>query len=142
MLFRSVNETFQNYVHWLQPNISLKATSSPLLSISETHTPYVPPHPQKGTRYHRYTTILLPQKSRIDVPKLTAEERLGFNVRKFLQKYDLDTSTGGGAHMFREVWSEGVSSIYKDVLGVEEPRYGYPPKHDPYAELKSRKRYV
>lgn len=86
--------------------------------------------------------MLLPQKSRIDVPKLTSETRLGFNVREFLQKYDLDPSTGGGAHMFREVWSEGVSSIYKDIFGVAEPKYGFAPKHDPYAELKQRKRYV
>lgn len=25
------------------------------------HTPYIPPHAQKGSPYHRYTILLLPQ---------------------------------------------------------------------------------
>lgn len=62
--------------------------------------------------------------------------------------------------MFREIWDEDVSNIYKNVLGEfitslhgrrgvylsigedEEPHYGRPRKPDPYAELKHSKRYV
>ena len=75
-----------------------------------------------------------------------------------MEKHGLDASTGGGAHMWREVWNEEVSKVYKEVLSmlpssfcydaadtledVEEPIFGRPRKADPYAEVKRIKRYV
>ncbi|KAH7911833.1 phosphatidylethanolamine-binding protein [Hygrophoropsis aurantiaca] len=136
------NQTFQTFVHWLQPNIELSALSpSPLQNIN-SHTLYIPPHPQRGTPYHRYTLLLLPQKSRVSIPILSKEARRGFDVRAFTEQYGLDSSTGGGAHMWREVWSEGVSGIYSNILKVDEPKFGIPPKADRYAHLKRSKRYV
>jgi hypothetical protein len=44
------------------------------------------------------------------------DKRTGFAVRAFMEQYGLDESAGGGAHMWREVWSEGVPAVYKDVL--------------------------
>lgn len=65
--------------------------------------------------------------------------------------------------MWREVWDETVSRVYKDVLGAlsfslfwirevlmswnhdvgrNEPKFGLEPKYNPYAELKDRKRYI
>ncbi|PCH33086.1 PEBP-like protein [Wolfiporia cocos MD-104 SS10] len=139
------NRTFTTYLHWMQPNVALSALSPSPIPLSNSHTPYVPPHPQKGTRYHRYVILLLPQEAateRIHVPVLTDEERVGFDLRQFAAKYGLDGAKGGGAHMWREVWDETVSKIYTDVLKTEEPRYGYPPKYDLYAELKLTKKYV
>ncbi|KAH7926219.1 PEBP-like protein [Leucogyrophana mollusca] len=136
------NETFQTYVHWLQPNVQLSALSpSPLQNIN-SHTPYIPPHPQRGTPYHRYVLLLLPQQSHLSIPKLSKEARLGFDVRAFLERYGFDASIGGGAHMWREVWSEGVSGIYSEILKVGEPKFGRPMKADRFAHLKRSKRYV
>jgi large subunit ribosomal protein L35 len=104
-----------------RPNIPLSALSSTWIPDLDTHTPYVPPHPQRGTPYHRYTTLLLPQQSptnEISVPVLSAKDRCGFDVRAFMEQHGLDGSKGGGAHMFREVWNPVVSNIYKDVLGT------------------------
>lgn len=102
-----------------RPNIPLSALSSSLIPDLDMHTPYIPPHPQRGTPYHRYTTLLLPQQSftdEISVPVLSEKDRCGFDVRVFMEQYGLEGIKGGGAHMFREVWDPVVSSIYKDVL--------------------------
>lgn len=102
--------------HLFRPNIPLSATSPSLVSNTNSHTKYLPPHPQKGTPYHRYTILLLPQKSPIDVPVVETDRRLGFSVREFMAKYDLDPSAGGGAHMWRGEWNPAVSNIYRDIL--------------------------
>lgn len=100
-----------------RPNIPLSALSpSPIVDMN-THTKYIPPHPQKGTRYHRYTVLLFPQKASISVPVFSNDQRLGFSVRDFIATYDLDLSAGGGIFMWREVWDHAVSTIYRDILG-------------------------
>ncbi|KAI0706214.1 phosphatidylethanolamine-binding protein [Cytidiella melzeri] len=137
------NNSFQTYLHWMQPNISLSTQSSEL-TLPTTHTPYIPPHPQRGTPYHRYVVLLLPQQSpteRIKVPVPTAAERLGFDFRAFTEQYGLDGSKGGGAHMWREIWDPTVSEIYKDTLKLEEPVFGRLPKPDLYAEAKQTPKY-
>ncbi|KIM48480.1 hypothetical protein M413DRAFT_232898 [Hebeloma cylindrosporum] len=156
------SESFTTFLHWMKPNIALSATSPSLLNLN-THTKYIPPHPQRGTPYHRYVTLLLPQppigssdytlaaasragdiptSMHLDIPVVPDAERLGFDVRAFVQKWNLNGAKGGGAHLWREVWDENVSQIYKDVLNKPEPHYGRPPKVDPYAEIKQKKKYI
>ncbi|KAJ6577102.1 hypothetical protein B0H10DRAFT_2236134 [Mycena sp. CBHHK59/15] len=55
------NQTFTTYLHWMKPNIPLSATHKGRIPFLNTHTRYVPPHPQRGTPYHRYVLLLLPQ---------------------------------------------------------------------------------
>jgi len=140
----SENESFTTYLHWLQPNVPLScATRS--IEIPEAHTPYIPPHPQRGTPYHRYVLLLLPQPSpteSISIPTLSDVDRLRFNVREFTTQYGLDGSTGGGVHMWRQVWDEGVSQIYATVLRREEPKFAVPPKPDRYADIRGARRYI
>ena len=115
----------------------------------------------------------------LDIPVVRDEERLGFDVREFVNGWwglSGDTESvpaviGGGAHMWREVWDEDVSKIYKDVLGMfsffhtasfffvpvcegtsadtsfflsgkEEPQFSRPPKVNIYNELKGQKKYI
>ncbi|KZP30385.1 PEBP-like protein [Athelia psychrophila] len=133
------NQTFQTYLHWLKPNIPLSATSTSVLVDTSSHTPYLPPHPQQGTNYHRYTTLLIPQSEEISLPAFSKEERFNFDVREFVEQYGLD-GTKGGAHMFREVWDSDVTNIYRDILGWVEPKFGRPKQEDRYAGRG--KRYV
>ncbi len=102
-----------------RPNVPLSAfTTAPTVPL-DTHTPYVPPHPQRGTPYHRYVLLMLPQASPtepIDIPVFQESERLGFNFRAFAEQYGFDGSRGGGAHMWREEWDETVSHIYQHTL--------------------------
>lgn len=123
----------------IRPNIPLSATWSDHLTNLNTHTTYVPPHPQRGTPYHRYVTLLLPQppiskyslttaaratgptSQYLDIPVVPDDERHGFDVREFARKWGLDAASGGGAHMWRETWDKDVSLIYKDILSESPP---------------------
>ena len=63
----------------------------------------------------------VPTSAHLDIPIVPEEERLGFSVREFTRNWGLDARKGGGAHMWREIWNEDVSTIYKDILR-ESPR--------------------
>ncbi|KAF7306357.1 hypothetical protein MIND_00426900 [Mycena indigotica] len=58
------HRTYTTFLHWLKPNIPLSATHAGRLAHLNSHTAYIPPHPQRGTPYHRYVTLLLPQPPR------------------------------------------------------------------------------
>lgn len=114
------NQSFTTFLHWIEPNIPLSASASgPLPAL--THTKYIPPHPQRGSPYHRYCLFLLPHKeptAKISLPPTTDEARLGFNLREFCEKNGIEAGKGGAAHMWREVWDETVSDIYKHTLSA------------------------
>jgi len=111
----------------------------------------------KETRELGKEPELVTTSRHLDIPIIPDSARLGFDVRAFCKEYGLslnanwktrDTgarkgSWGGGAvHMFRQVWDESVGGIYEVFFGKQEPRYGLPPKYDPYKELKGRRKYV
>ena len=106
-----------------RPNIKLSSGSSGALT-QPTPVKYVPPHPQKGSPYHRYCLFLLPHVNATEglppaaYSALTgsgnegvADARRGFNLREFSEQWGLDGGNGGGAFMWREVWDESVSDI-------------------------------
>lgn len=72
---------------------------------------YIPPHPQKGTPYHRYTFILFEQRA--EIPGGAAVEKGNFEHRSFVQARALRPV---GVNFFRQVWDGTVSQIYKDTL--------------------------
>ncbi|CAE6438244.1 unnamed protein product [Rhizoctonia solani] len=134
--------SFTTYIHAFQPNILLSATKTQISltmapETSETSLSYIPPHPQYGTPYHRYTTLLLPQNSELstDISELSREN---FSVREAYEQYGF--AAGGGIHMFREKWDETVGSVYKKIFGQPEPKFGKVPKPEPYLD-DSGKRY-
>lgn len=165
-----------------RPNICLSALSPLRILEPNTHTRYIPPHPQRGTQYHRYVCLLLPQAPlvgseytltgafratgptsvKLDIPIVPDQERLGFNVREFANLWNLNGAKGGGVHMWREVWDDDVSLIYRNVLrkffffsrswialhqhffftDMDEPVFGRPPKVDVYKEVKEQNKYI
>lgn len=135
--------SYKQFLHWMvyvltaclwklthitlfcRPNIPISATqpgrfvSLALPPASSHPVPYIPPHPQNGTKYHRYVTFLLPNPSpteAVDIPSYTFEERRSFILREFLSANGFDPASGGGAHIWRALWTPTVSDIYKDVL--------------------------
>ncbi|GAA5873785.1 hypothetical protein JCM16303_002588 [Sporobolomyces ruberrimus] len=127
-----LNQSFTTFAHWIVPNIPLSATSSPILPLSSlTSTlPYIPPHPQNGTPYHRYTVLLLAQPENATLELNENEiERLNFDTRDFAAEHKLEAK---GVSFFRQKWDKSVSKIYEEVLQQPEPRFGRPPKVDTY----------
>ena len=98
------------------PDIPLSAASPSLRLESHAATlPYVPPHPQRGTPYHRYTLLLLEQQQASDDDAAVSREarqqeaRAPFDVRRFVESNRL---VPRGVSMFRQVWDATVSDIY------------------------------
>lgn len=134
-------QSFSTYVHALQPNIPLSATKTQIAlptapETSESALVYIPPHPQRGTPYHRYTTLLLPQSSEISI-EITKIPREHFDVRSFYEKHAF--TSGGGIHMFREEWDEGVGMVYKKFLNQPEPKFGKAPPPEPYLDVTGKR---
>ncbi|KAI7865292.1 phosphatidylethanolamine-binding protein [Spinellus fusiger] len=123
--------TYQQYCHWLVTNMPLSATDS-LVKGGDSVLDYIPPHPQKGTKYHRYTLIAFEQpnggKDRLNVDAMKREH---FDAKAFASNNHL---TATGLSFFREEWDASVSTIYKDILGTNEPVYGKPPKPQRYIQ--------
>ncbi|KAI9267980.1 phosphatidylethanolamine-binding protein [Phascolomyces articulosus] len=124
-----VNKTYQQHCHWLITNVPLSVTES-TVSGGDTVLDYVPPHPQKGTKYHRYTLIAYEQPNggseKVDIK---VDKREGFDAKAIAQTHGLQPC---GVSFFRQVWDETVSSIYSNVLRIPEPVYGKPPKPQRY----------
>jgi large subunit ribosomal protein L35 len=101
---------------------------------------YTPPHPQKGTKYHRYTTVILEQPNgKIELSPSIESKR--FDTRQLIQQHQL---VPRGISFFREVWDEDVSRIYTDILKEREPIYGKPPKakRDPNDTSRKTQKYL
>lgn len=80
------------------------------ISGGETLLPYVPPHPPKGTKYHRYIFGIYEQPQ----GKIESEgSDPSIGLPQLVEQYQLKLC---GASFFREVWDETVSDIYKNIL--------------------------
>ncbi|KIK67118.1 hypothetical protein GYMLUDRAFT_851474 [Collybiopsis luxurians FD-317 M1] len=79
------NQSFTTYLHWMKPNIPISALTLPRghipFSLLNSHTAYIPPHPQQGTPYHRYTILLLPQPAKSQY-SLNTEARFLSDIRR------------------------------------------------------------
>lgn len=121
-------ESYETYVHWLVQDIPLSATQSALPSTLNEVLPYIPPHPQQGTPYHRYTMLLLEQTGPVSLGDVA---RTPFQVDAFAKQHNLALR---GLHFWREQWSKDhkntVSAIYTETLKEPEPRYGHLPRQD------------
>ncbi|PWZ00306.1 PEBP-like protein [Testicularia cyperi] len=138
------NQSFSTRLHALKSNIPIKATTSHIpIDISSTATTqpdssilefaYLPPHPQQGTPYHRYTAILFEQQSPSSPtePALDLETTANFNIPAFVAQRNL---TPVGLHFWRSVWSDAaapaISGVYSDILKTHEPKFTRPPRLD------------
>lgn len=116
--------SFSTYVHWMITDIVLSTAKSEV--AGKELLSYIPPHPQQGTPYHRYTAVLFEQTG----GAVDAVPRERFDLRAFAEAAGLKPT---GVHFWRERWTPAdradVSAIYAE-LGVPEPRYGTPGRQD------------
>ncbi|SPO26818.1 related to MRPL35 - mitochondrial ribosomal protein, large subunit [Ustilago trichophora] len=124
-------ESFKTELLALKTDIPLSATSSPTIDLTQNMTVnYTPPHPQQGTPYHRYTTILFEQSNSttISTDNLDASN---FNLSTFVEQNQLNPA---GIHFWRAKWTpqsaDAISTIYSDILKLAEPKYTKPPTLD------------
>lgn len=111
------------YIH-TSTNIPLSATTDSIdASAGRTVVSYVPPHPEKGTRYHRYTYLLFEQSQAVPEQASIPEEQItDFDVRSFADEHGLSPA---GVTFFRQVWDQDVPKIFEQVLSEFRPSSPY-----------------
>ncbi|ORY00574.1 PEBP-like protein [Basidiobolus meristosporus CBS 931.73] len=120
--------TYQEKCHWLMTNIPLNMVDN-VVSKGDTVLEYLPPHPAKGTKKHRFTFMLLeqPENGSAKVDIQTPESRI-IDSREIRKAFGLEPR---GVSFFRAEWDASVSKVYKE-LGIDEPVYGKTPRENPY----------
>ncbi|KAL8803776.1 MAG: hypothetical protein Q9182_002986 [Xanthomendoza sp. 2 TL-2023] len=111
-------DSFDSRCHYFAANIPISPTAH-LFSISSppegVHIlrPWLPPHAQKGSPYHRLVVLVLEQKDgqKMDVPdleKLPDCRITQFNVRSCMDKMHAHLV---GVYLFRTIWDENTAGV-------------------------------
>ncbi|CAG8481535.1 12898_t:CDS:2 [Acaulospora colombiana] len=100
----------------------------------ETIVPYIPPHPPKGTKYHRYTFGIYEQPyGKINIGDLEQSKK----VQDFVDEHRLKLR---GASFFREVWDKDKRVLTPpSIKDTREPVYVKQPNFDPYIDRSTGK---
>lgn len=108
--------------HFLASNIPLSPTTPSILlsKLENGHIilPWMPPHAQKGSKYHRLTIFVMEQGEQqpIDIDAArTKAQRLGFNLRSFNDRHRIVPIT---ATLFRNIWDESTTDVMERA-GIE-----------------------
>ena len=116
---------FDSRCHFLAINIPISPTStsvalSGLSEGTQVLRPWLPPHAQKGSPYHRMAIFVYEQK---DGRKLEAKtiERIStgaqneFRLSKFTRNFQDQPI---GVHLFRTIWDENMAGVMQRA-GIE-----------------------
>jgi large subunit ribosomal protein L35 len=104
--------------HFLASNIPITPTQrtinlSQLSPSTQLLLPWIPPHAQKGSPYHRLSVFVLQQKDNIPVDLGVAAKHVkseGFILRSFVDRHLLKPI---GVHLFRTKWDEGTAEVMR-----------------------------
>ena len=102
--------------HYLAANIPLDPTNphiylSRLTGDGHLILPWIPPHAQKGSPYHRLVIFVLqqPEGKEIDVSTSREKEAApGFSLRSFVDRHRVKPIT---ATMFRNAWDDNTRKV-------------------------------
>lgn len=109
--------------HFLASNVTISPTQ-PLVDLGKLSTesqvllPWMPPHAQKGSPYHRLSVVVLQQKDNIPIDLGVATKKVqrdGFTVRSFMSRHLL---TPISASLFRTQWDETMAAVMAKA-GIE-----------------------
>ncbi|MCJ1401596.1 hypothetical protein MMC11_004812 [Xylographa trunciseda] len=111
-------DSFDYRCHFLAANIPLSPTTTrlPFSLLSKQNQvvlPWLPPHAQKGSPYHRLSIFVLqqPEGKALDVKAIRkSAERDGFNLRSFNDRHLVKPI---GVHLFRTIWDEGTEGVMR-----------------------------
>ncbi|KAL8786175.1 MAG: hypothetical protein Q9213_002945 [Squamulea squamosa] len=118
-------DSFDSRCHFCAINIPISPTSTsvPLARLpddAQTIRPWLPPHAQKGSPYHRLVVFILEQTDgqRLDpqVLKRTLESQgAHFNIRSYMDRIHSKLT---GIHLFRTKWDDGTAGVMQRA-GIE-----------------------
>ncbi|KAK4938791.1 mitochondrial 54S ribosomal protein YmL35 [Elasticomyces elasticus] len=109
-------DSFDTRCHFLASNIIISATQTlvdlaKLSADSQVLLPWLPPHAQKGSPYHRLSIIVLQQKDNIPIDLEIARKKVGrdgFSTRRFMSRHILIPIS---ASLFRTQWDDSTAAV-------------------------------
>ena len=108
-------DRFDYRCHFLAVNIPISPTRQFVhlkqLNSDQVILPWLPPHAQMGSPYHRLSTFVLeqPEGKELDHTAIRNRETQDcFNLRRFNDRYIVKPI---GVHLFRTVWDEGTAEV-------------------------------
>jgi len=117
--------SYQTKLHWFRANVPVRLSMRVDPSMGDCFVEYLPPHPQPGTKHHRYVVMACRQSQELkkeDLLKHLAQDR-EVEVKVLLQQLHL---TVEGWTFFRAAYDPSVDVIYRDRLRLPVPRYVHP----------------
>lgn len=110
-------DSFDSRCHFLACNIQISPVQpsvdlASLATDSQVLLPWLPPHAQKGSPYHRLSVVVLQQKDDIPIDVGAASkmvQRDGFSVRSFMSRHKLLKPIS--ASLFRATWDENTAAV-------------------------------
>lgn len=100
----------------------------------------MPPHPHKGTKYHRYTVLVCEQPNKGQDKVTLSSSDISRDTTTFQDLSSKLRLSTKGLTFFRQIWDKDVSKIYKEVLQQEEPVFGKMPKIDALVDETGQKK--
>ncbi|KAJ9643682.1 uncharacterized protein PV06_09134 [Exophiala oligosperma] len=109
-------DSFDSRCHFLATNVPISVTE-PLVDLAKLSAdnqvllPWLPPHAQKGSPYHRLSIVIWQQKDNIPIDLEVAKskvQREGFSARSFMSRHLL---TPISASLFRTQWDENMAGV-------------------------------
>lgn len=107
-------DSYTSYLHYLQTDITLLPTQHAVeASNGQVVHSYIPPHPHKGTPYHRYTVIVWEQPTTPPQPNAPLAgkhdiARSAFDAQHYAVQNGLHAV---GINFWRQVWDAKVSPM-------------------------------
>ena len=109
------HDRFDHRCHFLAVNVPISPTRQFVhlkqLESDQIILPWLPPHAQMGSPYHRLSTFVLEQLEgkELDHTAIRKKETQdGFNLRRFNDRYLVKPI---GIHLFRTIWDEGTAEV-------------------------------
>ncbi|KAI4253862.1 MAG: hypothetical protein L6R42_007418 [Xanthoria sp. 1 TBL-2021] len=142
-------DSFDSRCHFLAVNVPISPTSTSvslakMSDDSDTIRPWLPPHAQKGSPYHRLVVFILEQKDgqRLEsqgLKRMVENQAAQFNIRSCMDKVHGKLT---GIHLFRTKWDDGMAGVMQraDIAGADIELKRMKPEKLPYKK-KNPERY-
>ncbi|KAL8669580.1 MAG: hypothetical protein Q9168_005835 [Polycauliona sp. 1 TL-2023] len=142
-------DSFDSRCHFFAINVPISPTSTSvsLAQISKdsrTIRPWLPPHSQKGSPYHRLVVFVLEQKEGHVLEPESLKQMLENQTRQFSIRSYMDKVHGklAGIHLFRTKWDDGMAGVMQraNISGADIELKRMKPEKLPYKK-KNPERY-
>ncbi|KAL8930674.1 MAG: hypothetical protein Q9208_000545 [Pyrenodesmia sp. 3 TL-2023] len=116
---------FDSRCHFFAVNVPISpdstyVTLSGLLEGTQVLRPWLPPHAQKGSPYHRLAVLIYEQKDGTEVKaglreKISSTVKGDFRLNRFTRNLQDQPI---GVHLFRTIWDDGMAGVMQRA-GIE-----------------------